>query len=241
MNHKARVKKLLVYLVSSMAITMSSIYGWYKYQFIYLKNFDVVIPNTIYRSGQPSEKNFTKWQNKYHFKSILNLRGREYCKSESESLECNESIRKHGINTRNLGISSKKMPYPEEVKEIISFIQKSPKPLLIHCKHGVDRTGLVSAIAIILNDQPLETALYQISLFKGFLPFRHHEILRVFLYDYENWLFNNKLKSSGKNFSYWVDNVYATKFYPNRYRAMKTLSFLDRDDWPGLLEQLKTA
>ena len=34
----------------------------------------------------------------------------------------------------------------EQMDEIIKLIEQAPKPILIHCESGADRTGLVSAL-----------------------------------------------------------------------------------------------
>lgn len=207
------------------------IFAWYKYQFVHLKNFNTVVPGLIYRSAQPTEESFSEWQQQHKFKSIINLRGHEYCKDEPEALEFNKYSKEYNIDTKFIALDSKKLPYPNQVLEIINFIENSEKPLLIHCKHGVDRTGLISAIAVILHNQPVEQALLQISLKKGFLPFRHHEILRTFIYDYQNWLKQNNLNSSNQHFKNYIHNVYSVEYTPKKYRLKKITSYLSINDW----------
>lgn len=48
----------------------------------------------------------------------------------------------------------------EHVYNALRIIRDKPKPLLIHCWHGSDRTGtVVAAFRIVFNGQEVETAI----------------------------------------------------------------------------------
>ena len=102
------------------------------------------ITSGIYRSAQLYYYNMPKFYNKYHFKTILNLRGahsdkawyvyeRNFCK-------------KHKITLIDYGISAKKVQSIKIMKQIIQIIKYAKKPILIHCKSGADRTGLATSL-----------------------------------------------------------------------------------------------
>jgi protein tyrosine/serine phosphatase len=101
------------------------------------------VSNGIYRSGQLYEYNFPEIYEKYHFKTIINLRGahpnKEWYKYEIKF--CKE----HNITHIDIKLSDKKIVSPKKINEILEIIKNAKKPLLIHCRAGADRTGLISA------------------------------------------------------------------------------------------------
>ncbi len=93
------------------------------------------ISDSLFRSEQPkfSSKNELK---DIGIKSILNLRDD---KSDSALFKSNDFYLYHVI--MKAGNIEKK-----SVDEVLRIIEDAPKPMLIHCKHGADRTGLIVAI-----------------------------------------------------------------------------------------------
>ena len=95
--------------------------------------------DSIYRSEQPESKEFQDLQ-KLGIKSILNLRDDRSDTSELKFTKLNYYQIK--IVTANFSDS--------EIVAALKIIKNSPKPLLVHCKHGSDRTGVVTAIYRII-------------------------------------------------------------------------------------------
>ncbi len=128
-------------------------------------NFYEIAPG-VYRSHQLYEFNLPKFYEKYHFKTILNLRGKKNTKWYwYEEKFCKE----HNITLINFKISDKKVQSVETMQKLIAIIKNSKKPILIHCKAGADRTGLVSALYLYsINDK---NASKMLSFKYGHLPF----------------------------------------------------------------------
>ena len=76
-------------------------------------------------------------------KSVLSLRGRA---NQSYDLFEDEYCKKLGLNLVYTPISSGSAPTPEDLLKIIQVLRELPKPVVLHCKSGADRAGLVSAI-----------------------------------------------------------------------------------------------
>jgi len=126
-------------------------------------NFYVVTPNEAYRSAQLDKKQLEYYINKYHIKSILNLRDENYEKNwyTDEVQIC----KKDNVMFYNIPLLSVRAPSQDAVKELMKVFKAAPRPVLIHCKSGADRTGLVSAMwKISVDKEPRTKALRQLSL-----------------------------------------------------------------------------
>lgn len=104
-------------------IESTSLYNLYK------------IDEDLYRSEQPTLYKMNELE-KMGIKSILNLRN---IKSDlREAKNCNLNLYHKRINTWTIT--------KEEAIDALKLIINAPKPILVHCKHGSDRTGCVIAL-----------------------------------------------------------------------------------------------
>jgi hypothetical protein len=106
------------------------------------QNWGVVEEGKVFRSAHPRGAQFSYAADRYGLKSVLILTG-------SVPDELNRELDEAGkrdITTLFLPISDKEAPSDENLLQIVKFLADAPKPLLLHCRAGADRTGLVSAI-----------------------------------------------------------------------------------------------
>jgi len=109
--------------------------------FIY-GNFHKVDDN-VYRSAQLFSFNMPYYVNKYHIKSILDLRGATDSQSYKDEINfCKE----HNITHYTYSIGTSHIQTMKIMNTIVRIIKNSPKPILIHCKSGADRTSLATAL-----------------------------------------------------------------------------------------------
>jgi protein tyrosine/serine phosphatase len=99
-----------------------------------LGNFYQVSTN-LYRSEQPTGKEL-KMLETMGIKSILNLRGHH---------ADDKNAVKNGITLYQVKMRAGSMD-EESVKKALAILRTAPKPVLVHCWHGSDRTGLVVAL-----------------------------------------------------------------------------------------------
>ena len=169
MLHLGRTAKLT--LVRGVA-TMAMLVGFYVLHLLTSQNFHTVIAGELYRSSQPSPASIALYKEKHGIRSIVNLRGIR--PDEGWYRDEVATAARLGLNHFDFPMSATKELAPDEVKRLIALMKDAPKPLLIHCKAGADRTGLAAAfyMAAVAGRDELSAEL-QISItyghFSGFL------------------------------------------------------------------------
>lgn len=118
----------------------------YAFFIILTGNFHAVERDEVFRSAQPSGQTIASYQQRHHIRSIINLRG-----ENTGSPWYDEEVaaaRRLGIRHIDFRMSSKKELTQAEAEQLIELMRTAPKPLLIHCQSGSDRTGLASALYV---------------------------------------------------------------------------------------------
>lgn len=129
-------------------------------------NFHAVVDGELYRSAQPSADELATYTAKAGLKSVLNLRGASP-RSDWYKEEIAES-EKLGLSHADFGLSASREVTNEEAAELIALMRTLPKPLLIHCKHGSDRTGLLAALYLAaIKGEDADQADDQLSIYFG--------------------------------------------------------------------------
>ncbi|WP_353622898.1 dual specificity protein phosphatase family protein [Aliirhizobium terrae] len=134
-------------------------------------NFHEVIPGELYRSAQPSASQLSAYISRYGIKTVINLRGpsnRDWYKQE---VAVTSAL---GARHFDFQMSAGRQLTAAESQQLIALLRSAPKPLLIHCMAGADRTGLASVVYLqqVANVDE-ETAEWQLSPLYGHvaLPF----------------------------------------------------------------------
>lgn len=134
--------------------------GWLA--FISTGNLHDVSPGVCYRAAQPSATRIEDAARHLHLRSIVNLRGD--CTGTDWYDEEVAATTRLGITLINFRMSASKCLTPSQCDELSRVIVRAPKPTLIHCKDGADRTGLASALYLISQGATYEEAARQLSL-----------------------------------------------------------------------------
>jgi protein tyrosine/serine phosphatase len=112
----------------------------------FLDNFYEVEKGKFYRSHQLSEKTLDKYLKQYQIKTLVSLKGdenSEWWKAEKATAERN------GVLFFSLFMSVVYITSKEELMKILTIFQDAPRPILVHCAGGADRTGEVSALWVL--------------------------------------------------------------------------------------------
>ncbi|TCR85504.1 tyrosine-protein phosphatase [Rhizobium sp. BK376] len=155
-------------LLCTLALLALLVGGFYGYM-LATTNFHAVVPGEVYRSSQPSASTIAEFQKDYGIKTIINLRG-----DNSGSDWYDDEIaaaRKLDINHIDFGMSSGRELTQPEAARLVELMRDAPKPLLIHCQAGADRTGLAAALYLAAISKRSETvAEGQMSIIYGHIP-----------------------------------------------------------------------
>jgi protein tyrosine/serine phosphatase len=132
----------------------------------YNGNFHTVLEGELYRSSQVTGSQLADYTQKVGLKSVLNLRGASP-RSDWYRAEIAESARL-GLVHADFELSASREVTNDEAAQLIALMRSLPKPLLIHCKHGSDRTGLLSALYLAaIKGEDAEIADQQLSIYFG--------------------------------------------------------------------------
>lgn len=90
-----------------------------------------------------------------------------------------------GIEYHNIHLRSSDLPHPEALQKFIEVLEQAPRPLLLYCKRGKDKTGFGSALYrhLICND-PIELAWQQLR----FIPYGHRRKKHMGPYSFRSLL-----------------------------------------------------
>jgi protein tyrosine/serine phosphatase len=153
-----------------------------------------------WRSAQPTPHQIRVLA-RQGLRTIINLRGERLCGSYwLEKAACERK----GIRLINFQIRSRAAPTREEVKSAADLFDRIEYPMLLHCKSGADRAGLMSVLFRFLKEGvPVAEAKEELSLRYG--HFRHADT-GILDYFFERYMEDNARRPMP--FLQWVEEVY---------------------------------
>ena len=169
-------------------------------------NLGIVDPGRVIRAAQPTTQ-LSQLIKDHHLASILSLRGGSFKDSwyESEVRTAEAS----GVAFFDYPLNATSRPTRSELLTLIDFFEHCQYPLLIHCKAGADRTGLASALYLLLEKgMPPQEAIGEFTIYHGHVPLLGTEHLHEPLDEYAQWLFSKGLAHTPARFREWVRNDY---------------------------------
>lgn len=104
-----------------------------------------VIAGELYRSAQPGTEEIDSLVRRHGIKTIINLRDEDRGAWYAEE---KAAAQRNGMTLVDYPISSGAILPLENSEELARIMRNAEKPILIHCEHGANRTGLASAIYV---------------------------------------------------------------------------------------------
>lgn len=182
------------------------------------RNRSWVVPGVVARSNQP-----LPWQiaaeGRSGIRTIVNLRGnRPRCGSDALG---REAAARAGITIIDAPFESRGAPHRDRLLRLAGLIETVDTPMLIHCKSGADRAGLVAAVILLLRGTSPDEAARQLSLRFGHVKAGKTGILDLFLARYAA-----ARAESGIAFLDWVREGYDEAALRAEFRAGRLGSLL---------------
>jgi len=146
-------------------------------------NFHPITPGEAYRSAQPDGDDLAGYVKKYGIRSVLNLRGQHVGEGwYDEELAASAKL---GLQHYDIALSASHELSGADVGQLLEIFKTAPRPLLIHCQAGADRSGLAAAMwKVVVDKDPKGVASKQLSLRYGHVPFGETQAMDRF---FERW------------------------------------------------------
>lgn len=152
-------------------------------------NFHVVSDGQVYRAAQMDGQALARWSREHGIASVLNLRGSN---AGADWYETERAVSDRlGLEHIDFRMSARKELTDPEVQALLAIMEAAPKPLLIHCMGGADRTGIAAALYVAgIEGRGEDAAERQLSLEYGHinLPWAQAWAMNVTWERIEPWL-----------------------------------------------------
>lgn len=139
-------------------------------------NIHEIMNGKIIRSAVLSTDDLVNVIDRYKITTIINLCG--YNEKNTWWQQETRIARLAGIAHHNITLSADKLPSRAQVQELLSIFEHSTGPILVHCRAGKDRTGLVCGLFMAEyyaknNPSLIENARKQLNLKWGHIASIH--------------------------------------------------------------------
>ncbi len=171
------------------------------------QNTHVVVAGRCHRGAQPFESCFESVLRDRKIRTVVNLRGdnpdRAWYWREKAS-----SARAGAIHI-DAGMMGTAPTEADDFRFVVKSINEAEEPIFLHCYSGSDRTGLASAIYLLLRtDTPLSKAWEQLHLRYGHLSWGRARVMNDLLSQYAGWLRERSLEHRREHFLAWANTAY---------------------------------
>ena len=174
-------------------------YFWTDHAFLRLafSNAHWLGPDLV-RTNQPSPRQLAGWKTR-GVKTVINLRGQ---RDESYYALEKAACERLGLTLIDAPLDSRDVPTPDRVHGAKRLFETIEYPVLIHCKSGADRAGLMAVFYRHFHfGEPISVAMEQLS--KRYLHSREG-LTGVLDYYLEKYV--EEIEPTGMSFLDWVDS-----------------------------------
>ena len=190
-------------------------------RYVRLNRFEVVA-GQVYRSAQPTPDALKRWTKRYGLRTVVNLRG----KSDSDFYQPQRAAAQAaGVRMIDVRFTASRQPTTPWLRRFIDALKTAERPILLHCRDGIDRAGVASVLAAMaVGGQDYQTARRHAWLsFQGRNDQERH--ITDLLLAYEEYCHREQKPTVGwAQFKDWALNHYHPYYYRVQIDAPATLT-----------------
>ncbi len=211
-------RRLVVALLAALTLPV----GYEAIRVFAGRNLHVVVEGKVYRGAQPTPVALRELVQRYHIKTIVNLRG--CCNPMPWYLDQCRAVQELDLNQEDVCLSAGRMPPMHELRRLVEVLDGAAHPLFLHCWRGADRTGLAAAVFLLLQpDISLAEARRQLRPRYGHFALGRPAELDEFLEMYEAWLHRHGMEHSPQAFRRWARHDYQGGYHAYRIEHFAAL------------------
>jgi protein tyrosine phosphatase (PTP) superfamily phosphohydrolase (DUF442 family) len=181
-------KKKCVLLGSGMLASLVAVLAGYICGDLEHANLRTLVPGQAYRAAQMNTGDLARTVDHYSIKSVLNLRGEKLTAGWHQA-EVATAAKLNVIHYDRSLFSGEELSL-EQMDDLVALLRQAPKPVLIHCLGGADRSGLASALYLFaLEGRSPGEADKELSFWNGHVP-----------------LIRPKVKAMDRSFWHYISN-----------------------------------
>lgn len=171
----------------------------------------VAVAPELLVAGQPEASEWAGIVERHGVRAAVNLRGPR----PSERWYADEvfACRALGVQRADVRIKLDDWPPQHEVRRFVALLDTLPRPLLLHCKDGFDRSGWGAAVALALAGESLDAALAWLAPSAGHLCRTDTCPLHRFFAEYESWRQRGGRTHDAATFRWWLLEAYCPPPY----------------------------
>jgi len=175
-------------------------------------NIHEVDRGRFYRSAQLDKKEFTRYIQQYGIRTIINLRGPQ--PEDSWYQEEKAVAKKFQVEHYDISMRAKEIPHRENLIKLLDLYKNAPRPILVHCQGGADRSGEAAALyQMLYNNKSREEALKMLTFryyhIRKAMPAKRYFIKHV--WQGEDWAYQSYNPCQGQYKYYNTGNQHCQK------------------------------
>jgi Tyrosine phosphatase family len=191
-----------------LALAVALVGLWIVHTFVWMENLHEVVPGDLYRSGQPRPEQLSGWIEELKLQAVLRLK-EDGATAEPER----EVLDERGVELLSVRLSGQRPPTRAELLSLLDALEGAPRPLLVHCDAGADRTGLATALALLLEGRSPSEARNQFGVRYRHFGALFGSPLSAVLDQYAQWLAGSGALHTPERLRAWVRYVYVPLYY----------------------------
>lgn len=132
-------------------------------------NFHTVEKGALYRSAQLSGPQLEERIKANGIRTVINLRGNNVGQSWYDAeMQVSQAA---GVQHVDLALSAIRELNDDQLTRLTALLRDAPRPILVHCEGGADRSGIASALyKLKIANRPVDEAAAQLSFRYGHFP-----------------------------------------------------------------------